>query len=259
VRFLSLHVCRVSCVVCRVSCVVCRVSCVVCRVSCVSCVCRVSCVVCRVSCVVCRASCVVCRVSYAVTNTTHSPAAVAVAVVRDGARPTLPASARPREFVDLLRACWSQDPTARPSFFVRTPAPHPVRNATHAVLLTWQHVTFGVQEAMTKLTGLIERFGGGGNGGGDGRAVNVNSSSVSLARSTDSRESDSEVPRARPRQPQSDDGYFSRESWTIASSLRTRHSGVSTPSTTRHDTTRHDTTRPTTRPTTRHDTTRHAA
>jgi hypothetical protein len=87
----------------------------------------------------------------------------------------------------------------------------------------------GVQEAMTKLTGLIEQFGG--NGGGDGRAVNVNSSSVSLARSTDSRESESEVPRARPRQPQSDDGYFSRDSWTIASSLRTIRSGVSTPST----------------------------
>ncbi len=96
-----------------------------------------------VVCVVCVVPCVVlCVVLCAVTNTTytlaHSPAAVAVAVVRDGARPTLSASARPREFVDLLQACWHQDPTARPSFFVRAPAP---RNATHAVLLMWQHVT----------------------------------------------------------------------------------------------------------------------
>ncbi len=56
----------------------------------------------------------------------RSPAAVAVAVIRDGARPQLQENpdeegimAVPSEFLDLMKTCWHQDPTIRPSFLVR--------------------------------------------------------------------------------------------------------------------------------------------
>jgi hypothetical protein len=49
----------------------------------------------------------------------RSPAAVAVAVIRDNARPALPdgdEAACPAEFIDLISTCWHHDPTIRPSF-----------------------------------------------------------------------------------------------------------------------------------------------
>ena len=47
-----------------------------------------------------------------------SPAAVAVAVIRDGIRPTIPESdgSSPVEYEELLTSCWHQDPTIRPTF-----------------------------------------------------------------------------------------------------------------------------------------------
>jgi hypothetical protein len=47
-----------------------------------------------------------------------SPAAVAVAVIRDGIRPTIPESdgTSPVEYEELLTSCWHQDPTIRPTF-----------------------------------------------------------------------------------------------------------------------------------------------
>jgi hypothetical protein len=76
-----------------------------------------------------------------------------------------------------------------------------------------------VQEAMTKLSGLIEMSG-------DNRftAINVHSSSASLT------STDASTLLSAKRQ-QSDAGYFSKNAWTIASSLRTKCSGIKTPST----------------------------
>ncbi|AGO82793.1 Serine/threonine protein kinase [Pandoravirus dulcis] len=48
-----------------------------------------------------------------------SPAAIAVAVIRDGARPLMPAdptAAHPQAYVDLVHDCWHRDPTVRPTF-----------------------------------------------------------------------------------------------------------------------------------------------
>lgn len=48
-----------------------------------------------------------------------SPAAVAVAVIRDRARPPLPEdeeNSAPPEFIEIIAACWHQDPSVRPSF-----------------------------------------------------------------------------------------------------------------------------------------------
>ncbi|WBR14733.1 Ser/thr kinase [Pandoravirus kuranda] len=49
-----------------------------------------------------------------------SPAAVAVAVIRDDARPRIPsdlnADTQPQAYVDLIRECWHRDPTVRPTF-----------------------------------------------------------------------------------------------------------------------------------------------
>jgi class 3 adenylate cyclase len=47
-----------------------------------------------------------------------SPAAVAVAVIRDGIRPVMPESdgTQPPEFEELVTSCWHQDPTIRPTF-----------------------------------------------------------------------------------------------------------------------------------------------
>ena len=66
----------------------------------------------------------------------RSPAAVAVAVIRDNVRPPLPDDdpTIPPEFVDLVQSCWHHDPTIRPSFLVRS-LPPPcmgLRNPTHA-------------------------------------------------------------------------------------------------------------------------------
>ena len=48
----------------------------------------------------------------------HSPAAVAVAVIRNNTRPTLPSLIEDtdRDFADLMQACWHEDPTIRPTF-----------------------------------------------------------------------------------------------------------------------------------------------
>ncbi|BCU03993.1 serine/threonine protein kinase [Pandoravirus japonicus] len=48
-----------------------------------------------------------------------SPAAIAVAVIRDGARPLMPAdptATHPQAYVDLVHDCWHRDPTVRPTF-----------------------------------------------------------------------------------------------------------------------------------------------
>jgi serine/threonine protein kinase len=48
-----------------------------------------------------------------------SPAAVAVAVIRDGIRPTMPTDPtlmHPAEFEELITSCWHTDPTIRPTF-----------------------------------------------------------------------------------------------------------------------------------------------
>jgi class 3 adenylate cyclase len=49
-----------------------------------------------------------------------SPAAVAVAVIRDGIRPTMPAAGEslmyPTEYEELITSCWHTDPTIRPTF-----------------------------------------------------------------------------------------------------------------------------------------------
>jgi hypothetical protein len=48
-----------------------------------------------------------------------SPAAVAVAVIRDGIRPAMPVDAgltHPAEFEELITSCWHSDPTIRPTF-----------------------------------------------------------------------------------------------------------------------------------------------
>jgi hypothetical protein len=47
-----------------------------------------------------------------------SPAAVAVAVIRDGIRPLMPDTPGtcPQEFEELINSCWHQDPTIRPTF-----------------------------------------------------------------------------------------------------------------------------------------------
>ncbi|AGO85889.2 Serine/threonine protein kinase [Pandoravirus salinus] len=49
-----------------------------------------------------------------------SPAAIAVAVIRDGARPRMPdeatMAAHPQAYVDLIHDCWHRDPTVRPTF-----------------------------------------------------------------------------------------------------------------------------------------------
>nr|UDO47406.1 ser/thr kinase [Pandoravirus massiliensis] len=49
-----------------------------------------------------------------------TPAAVAVAVIRDDARPRIPADlnvdAQPESYVDLIKECWHRDPTVRPTF-----------------------------------------------------------------------------------------------------------------------------------------------
>jgi len=61
----------------------------------------------------------------------NSPAAVAVAVIRDNVRPALPDDDQlnvPIEFVDLIQTCWHQEPSIRPSFLVWT---------THIDGLSW--------------------------------------------------------------------------------------------------------------------------
>jgi serine/threonine protein kinase len=47
-----------------------------------------------------------------------SPAAVAVAVIRNGLRPAIPqdVSEEASEFVELMKTCWHEDPTIRPTF-----------------------------------------------------------------------------------------------------------------------------------------------
>ncbi|AVK75014.1 serine-threonine kinase [Pandoravirus quercus] len=48
-----------------------------------------------------------------------SPAAIAVAVIRDDARPRMPddlPAAHPQAYVDLVNDCWHRDPTVRPTF-----------------------------------------------------------------------------------------------------------------------------------------------
>jgi serine/threonine protein kinase len=51
-------------------------------------------------------------------NARFSPAAVAVAVIRNGLRPEVPknVSEEATEFVELMRTCWHDDPTIRPTF-----------------------------------------------------------------------------------------------------------------------------------------------
>lgn len=46
---------------------------------------------------------------------TMSGVQVAMAVLRDGARPTIPEST-PSAYAALIRACWAQDPKDRPAF-----------------------------------------------------------------------------------------------------------------------------------------------
>jgi hypothetical protein len=53
------------------------------------------------------------------------PAAIAVAVIRDNARPPVPGeqelteAAVPAEYVELMRNAWHADPAIRPSFLVQ--------------------------------------------------------------------------------------------------------------------------------------------
>ncbi len=49
---------------------------------------------------------------------TPSPAAVAVAVIRDNIRPKLPDTIADteQEYVELMQSCWHEDPTVRPTF-----------------------------------------------------------------------------------------------------------------------------------------------
>ena len=48
----------------------------------------------------------------------HSPAAVAVSVLRDGLRPQMPEGddAGPAEYADIITNCWHTDPSVRPTF-----------------------------------------------------------------------------------------------------------------------------------------------
>jgi hypothetical protein len=45
-----------------------------------------------------------------------SPAAIAVAVIRDQLRPKMPSSVVSLDYEDLVRSCWHEDPTIRPTF-----------------------------------------------------------------------------------------------------------------------------------------------
>jgi hypothetical protein len=56
-----------------------------------------------------------------------SPAAIAVSVIRDDLRPTLPEEIGKDEgafeYRELLTSCWHRDPTIRPTFLVRISPP----------------------------------------------------------------------------------------------------------------------------------------
>ncbi len=70
-----------------------------------------------------------------------SPAAVAVAVIRDNLRPTIPDEhGAPAEFEALMTSCWNVDPVIRPAFLeimtrlsTGTPTPNPPRLALRCV------------------------------------------------------------------------------------------------------------------------------